>query len=185
MLLLQVSETRQDCCIQKIQKTVKNAHTTRTLRTSTTKVNWAYFSLGFGRRRKSLLWIPSRMRVVRKSITKVELLRCVFRHTSLFYLLQHIISPEPFLSRWCQTPKQIQETRNTDCCKYYICSHYLSSFFLSFLLSFLFVNIKPTINMMMAKAVPIPYIVHLLSPKSLKNDVITTPVSTYLETWIK
>jgi hypothetical protein len=28
-------------------------------------------------------------------------------------------------------------------------------------------------------------IVHLLSPKSLKNDVITTPVSTYLETSIK
>ena len=38
---------------------------------------------------------------------------------------------------------------------------------------------------MMAKAVPIPYIVNLLSPKSLKNDVITTPVNTYLDTSIK
>ena len=53
-----------------------------------------------------------------------------------------------------------------------------------FLLSFLFVNIRPVINTITENPIQILYITALLS-KSFKKDVNTTPVKTYFDTSIK
>jgi len=58
---------------------------------------------------------------------------------------------------------------------------YYSPFFFS---SFLFVNMSPVIKTITEKPKPILYMTILLS-KSLKKDVSTTPVKTYLETTLQ
>jgi hypothetical protein len=59
MLLLQVSEKGEDYCIQKIQKKDKDAYPTKALRVSASEVDRIDFTLGLGRRRESILWLPS------------------------------------------------------------------------------------------------------------------------------